>query len=61
MKGGEDVNDLTYKEGDQYNVSKAFKNGKITEDELFKLENFSPLYLKEANKINNKKKLKNQK
>lgn len=58
---GKDFIDLTYKEGDQCNVSKAFKNVKITEEELFKLENFSPSYLKEANKINNEKKLKNQK
>jgi len=39
-----------------YNVSSAFRDGKITSEELFKLENFSPSYLKEAKQVNKNKK-----
>lgn len=52
---GKDFIDRSYALDNMYNVSLAFKEGKITSEELFKLENFSPRYLKEANKINKEK------
>ena len=53
---GKDFIDRSYALNNMYNISLAFKEGKITPDELFKLENFSPRYLKEAKKVNNDKK-----
>ena len=53
---GEDFIDRSYALNNMYNVSLAFKEGKITSEELFKLENFSPRYFKEAKKVNNDKK-----
>ena len=53
---GKDFIDRSYALNNMYNVSLAFKEGKITSDELFKLENFSPRYFKEAKKVNNDKK-----
>ena len=54
---GKDFIDLNFViDNDQYNVTAAYNNGKISKDELKKLEVFYPKYLKEANKVNNDKK-----
>ena len=55
---GKDFIDRSYAVNNMYNVSLAFKEGRIPSYELFKLENFSPRYLKEAKKVNNDKKKK---
>lgn len=53
---GKDFIDLTYVVNDnKYNATEAYNNNKITIDELKKLENFGPEYLKEANKVNKEK------
>lgn len=55
---GKDFIDLSYVLDDnKYNVTSAYNN-KITIDELKKLENFDPEYFKEAKKVNNEKKKK---
>lgn len=54
---GKDFIDLSFVvDKDQYNVSAAYNYGKISKEELSKLEIFYPKYLKEANKVNNDKK-----
>lgn len=53
---GKDFIDRSYALNNMYNVSSAFRDGKITSEELFKLENFSPRYLKEAKQVNKNKK-----
>lgn len=53
---GKDFIDLTYVVDDnKYNATSAYNHGKISEDELKKLKNFGPEYLKEANKVNKEK------
>lgn len=53
---GKDFIDLTYVVDDnKYNATSAYNHGKISKDELKKLEVFYPKYLKEANKINKEK------
>lgn len=53
---GKDFIDLTYVVDDnKYNATSAYNHGKISKDELKKLEVFYPEYLKEANKINKEK------
>lgn len=53
---GKDFIDLTYVVDDnKYNATSAYNYGKISKDELKKLEVFYPKYLKEANKINKEK------
>lgn len=59
---GKDFIDLKFVvDGNKYDATAAYNNGKITEEEFNKIKVFYPSYLKEANKINNEKKLKNQK
>ena len=54
---GKDFIDLAYVvNNNKYNATAAYNNNKITMDELKKLENFGPEYLKEAKKVNNDKK-----
>lgn len=53
---GKDFIDRSYAVNNMYNVSLAFREGKISSEELFKLENFSPRYLKEAKQVNKNKK-----
>lgn len=54
---GKDFIDLSFVvDNDKYNVTAAYNHGKISKEELNKLEIFYPKYLKEANKINNDKK-----
>lgn len=53
---GKDFIDLAYVVDDnKYNATSAYNHGKISKDELKKLEVFYPKYLKEANKINKEK------
>ena len=53
---GKDFIDLDYVvNNNKYNATAAYNNKKITIDELKKLENFGPEYLKEANKVNKEK------
>lgn len=53
---GKDFIDLTYVVDDnKYNATSAYNHGKISDDELKKLEVFYPKYLKEANKVNKEK------
>lgn len=53
---GKDFIDLTYVVDDnKYNATLAYNHGKISKDELKKLEVFYPKYLKEANKVNKEK------
>lgn len=53
---GKDFIDLTYVVDDnKYNATSAYNHGKISKDELKKLEVFYPKYLKEANKVNKEK------
>lgn len=53
---GKDFIDLSFiTDNDRYNVTAAYNHGKISKDELNKLEVFYPNYLKEANKINKEK------
>ena len=56
---GKDFIDLSFVvDNDKYNVTAAYNHGKISKEELNKLEVFYPKYLKEANKVNNDKKKK---
>lgn len=53
---GKDFIDLAYVVDDnKYNATSAYNHGKISDDELKKLEIFYPKYLKEANKVNKEK------
>lgn len=53
---GKDFIDLNYVvNNNKYNATAAYNHGKISKDELKKLEVFYPKYLKEANKINKEK------
>lgn len=54
---GKDFIDLNFiVDGDLYNVTAAYAHGKISDDELKKLEVFYPKYFKEAKQVNNNKK-----